>query len=126
MALKRWWLPPVLALAAAAGLVLVGWQLPLASWITGLADRARGAGTVGVLLFTAAYVISTVALLPGSLLTVAAGFAYGPVGGLLVASPASVAGAHVRHLRIRVGHPRNHQPAHAPPSEEQRVLKDQP
>ena len=87
------WVRPVLAVAAVAALVVAGWQLPLAEWITGLADRARGAGAVGVLLFAAAYVISTVALLPGSLLTVAAGFAYGPVWGLLLASPASVAGA---------------------------------
>ena len=93
MPVRRRWVPPVLALAAAGALVLAGSQLPLAGWIIGLADRARAAGSAGVLLFAAAYVISTVALLPGSLLTVAAGFAYGPVWGLLLASPASVAGA---------------------------------
>ena len=40
-----------------------------------------------------AYVVSTVAMLPGSVLTLAAGFAYGPLWGVAVASPASVAGA---------------------------------
>jgi uncharacterized membrane protein YdjX (TVP38/TMEM64 family) len=44
-------------------------------------------------VFFAEYVISTVALLPGSILTLAAGFAYGPVWGLAIASPASIAGA---------------------------------
>jgi uncharacterized membrane protein YdjX (TVP38/TMEM64 family) len=44
-------------------------------------------------MFIAVYIVSTVALLPGSLLTLAAGFAYGPLWGLAVASPASVAGA---------------------------------
>ena len=79
----------VLAVAVA----IAAWRLPLASWITSLADAARGTGALGVALFFLAYVGSTVALLPGSLLTLAAGFAYGPVWGLAVASPASVAGA---------------------------------
>jgi uncharacterized membrane protein YdjX (TVP38/TMEM64 family) len=67
--------------------------LPLASWVTTLAQRARETGTVGVVIFFTAYVVSTVAFLPGSILTLAAGFAYGPVWGLAIASPASVAGA---------------------------------
>ncbi len=69
------------------------WQLPLADWTTMLAARARDAGSIGVVIFVAAYVVSTVAVLPGSILTLAAGFAYGPVWGLAIASPASVAGA---------------------------------
>lgn len=44
-------------------------------------------------LFVLAYVGSTVAILPGSVLTLAAGFAYGPLWGLAVASPASIIGA---------------------------------
>jgi uncharacterized membrane protein YdjX (TVP38/TMEM64 family) len=78
---------------ALAGVVALGWLLPVADWVIALADRVRGAGAAGVLLFTAAYVIATVALLPGSVLTLAAGFAYGPVVGLLVTSPASVLAA---------------------------------
>lgn len=58
-----------------------------------LAERIRGAGAAGVLLFIAVYVVAEVALVPGSLLTMAAGFAYGPIAGLLVASPASVLAA---------------------------------
>jgi uncharacterized membrane protein YdjX (TVP38/TMEM64 family) len=67
--------------------------LPIAQWTTVLADRARSTGSIGVVIFVAAYITATVALLPGSLLTLAAGFAYGPVWGLVVVSPASVAGA---------------------------------
>ena len=37
--------------------------------------------------------ISTVAFLPGSVLTLAAGFAYGPLWGVAIASPASVIGS---------------------------------
>jgi uncharacterized membrane protein YdjX (TVP38/TMEM64 family) len=79
--------------AAVAGLLAAAWWLPIGPWTTRLADQARGTGAVGVVVFVAAYVVSTVALLPGSILTLAAGFVYGPVWGLAVASPASVAGA---------------------------------
>jgi uncharacterized membrane protein YdjX (TVP38/TMEM64 family) len=77
--------------AAAVG--VAGWFLPVADWIIHLAELARQAGAAGVAMFIAVYIVSTVALLPGSLLTLAAGFAYGPLWGLAVASPASVAGA---------------------------------
>ena len=70
-----------------------GYFLPVGAWATSLADGARGTGGAGVAMFFAAYLIATVVLLPGSLLTLAAGFAYGPVWGLAIASPASVAGA---------------------------------
>jgi uncharacterized membrane protein YdjX (TVP38/TMEM64 family) len=79
----------VLAVAALAAVVL----LPIGSLVSELAQSARAAGAAGVALFVLAYVVSTIAFLPGSLLTLAAGFAYGPVWGLLIASPASVAGA---------------------------------
>ena len=61
--------------------------------IVRLAEAIRGTGFTGVVIFFLVYVVSTVAFLPGSLLTLAAGFAYGPFWGLVVASPASVAGA---------------------------------
>jgi uncharacterized membrane protein YdjX (TVP38/TMEM64 family) len=81
---------------AVVGLVLVvtlAWFLPVTEWTIALAERLRGAGAIGVLIFVAVYVAAEVALVPGSLLTMAAGFAYGPIGGLLVASPASVLAA---------------------------------
>jgi uncharacterized membrane protein YdjX (TVP38/TMEM64 family) len=79
--------------AALAATLIAAWWLPLAEWTTRIAEWARGSGPTGIVVFFVAYVVSTVALLPGSLLTVAAGFAYGPVWGLVIASPASVAGA---------------------------------
>jgi uncharacterized membrane protein YdjX (TVP38/TMEM64 family) len=74
-------------------LVTISWILPVREWTVALADRLRGAGAKGVLIFVAVYVVAEVALIPGSLLTMAAGFAYGPTGGILVASPASVLAA---------------------------------
>lgn len=83
----------LLIVAVVAALIAAAWLLPVADWTTALAAEARDSGNTGVVLFFAAYVVSTVALLPGSLLTLAAGFAYGPVWGLAIASPASVTGA---------------------------------
>ena len=84
-----------LVLAAIAAAIVF---LPVAALVTRLAETARGAGAAGVAVFVAAYVISTVALIPGSLLTLAAGFVYGPLWGLLIVSPSSVAGASVAFL----------------------------
>ena len=72
---------------------LAAWLLPLAGWTTRLAEYAAETGPTGVIVFFTVYVVSTVALLPGAILTLAAGFAYGPGWGLAIASPASVAGA---------------------------------
>ena len=88
----------VVAVAAVILIVAIGWLLPVRPWTLALADYVQGAGAKGVLLFIAAYVVATIALLPGSVLTLAAGFAYGPVGGLLVASPASVIAATIAFL----------------------------
>ena len=79
----------ILVIAAAGA----AYMLPVAEWITALAERARNTGALGVAMFFAAYVASTVAFLPGSILTLAAGFAFGPFWGLAIASPASVTGA---------------------------------
>jgi len=89
LTVKRTLIVGFVLVGVAAGLFL----LPVADWTIRLAERARGTGAAGVALFFAVYVVSTVALLPGSILTLAAGFAYGPVWGLAVASPASVTGA---------------------------------
>jgi hypothetical protein len=77
----------LLALAAVALLILLSVLLPVHDWIVQLTERLRGLGARGIALFTVVYIASQVALVPGTLLTLAAGFAYGPVGGLLIASP---------------------------------------
>ncbi|MCA1563511.1 MAG: TVP38/TMEM64 family protein [Acidobacteria bacterium] len=83
----------LLVLVIVAMFAAAAYFLPIAGWTTSLAERARGTGALGVAIFVAAYVAATVAILPGSILTLAAGFAYGPGWGLAIASPASVAGA---------------------------------
>jgi uncharacterized membrane protein YdjX (TVP38/TMEM64 family) len=84
----------VLTFVVVAVLVgIAGYLLPVAQGTTMLAEYVRGTGALGVVVFITVYMVATVALVPGSLLTLAAGFAYGPVWGLAVASPASVLGA---------------------------------
>jgi len=90
-----------LGVGAVAVVVALGLVLPIRQWTIALAERIRGAGPAGVLIFVAVYMVAEVALVPGSLLTMAAGFAYGPIGGLLVASPASVLAATVAFLLAR-------------------------
>ncbi len=91
---RQRWLVAAVAIALAVAAV----TLPLGEWAIELATAARNAGWIGVALFVLAYVVSTVAVLPGSVLTLAAGFAYGPVWGLALASPASVVAATVAFL----------------------------
>jgi uncharacterized membrane protein YdjX (TVP38/TMEM64 family) len=83
----------VLVALIVAAIASAAWLLPIADWTIAIAERARGTGAAGIAVFVTAYILSTVALLPGSLLTLAAGFVYGPVWGLAIVSPASVAGA---------------------------------
>ncbi|MEO7133032.1 MAG: TVP38/TMEM64 family protein [Vicinamibacterales bacterium] len=92
------WIRVSIGVAIAAAVGLAAFLLPIAEWTVSLAEYARGKGVVGAVLFFAAYMVSTVALLPGSILTLAAGFVYGPLWGLAIASPASVAGATVAFL----------------------------
>lgn len=83
----------ILGLGAAAAILLVARQLPLAEWAVGLVTWIQAAGAVGAAVFAVAYIVATMGMLPGSLLTLGAGFVYGPVGGTLLVSPVSVVAA---------------------------------
>ena len=52
----------------------------------------------GVLVYALAYVVASVLMMPGSILTLGAGFLYGPIWGIAVASPVSVIAATVSFL----------------------------
>jgi len=77
------------------------WRLPVAEWVVSLADGLRDMGPAGIALFILIYVLAAIVLLPAVPLTMAAGFACGPVEGLLVASPASLAAARAAFLLAR-------------------------
>ena len=68
---SRPWIRVSIGVAIAAAVGLAAFLLPIAEWTVSLAEYARGQGVAGAVLFFAAYMVSTVALLPGSILTLA-------------------------------------------------------
>lgn len=72
--------------------------LPVSQWAEQLVEWVRGAGATGVAVYAGVYITATVLMLPGSLLTVGAGLAYGPVLGTLLVSPVSVTAATLAFL----------------------------
>ncbi len=83
----------VLAAVLIAGTIVI-MRSPVASRaIAAASEWARGAGALGVTVFVAAYVVATVLLIPGSVLTIAAGFIYGVTWGTVIAAPTSVVAA---------------------------------
>jgi uncharacterized membrane protein YdjX (TVP38/TMEM64 family) len=71
---------------------------PINLWLHLFLDWVRGRGAVGMAVYGAAYVVGTVLLVPGTLLTVGSGFLYGTIIGTLIVSPASVLGATIAFL----------------------------
>ncbi len=71
----------VLGLGSLGLFVFAPWK----QWLVAGLDYARGLGPVGALGFIGIYAVASVALLPGSLLTLAAGFSWGLGWGTLIA-----------------------------------------
>ena len=75
------------------GVAVVALWLPLTQYTVAVVDYVRDAGAMGVVLYGGIYVVATVFMIPGSLLTIFAGLLYGLGGGLLLVWPASLIGA---------------------------------
>jgi uncharacterized membrane protein YdjX (TVP38/TMEM64 family) len=88
----------VLATSAVVALVVAARLLPVERWAERLIENVHGAGAWGAVAFTAAYVTAPLLLIPGSLLTLGAGFLYGQFFGTLLVSPASVVAAAIAFL----------------------------
>ena len=73
-----------LGIAAVAAAALL---LPLDDWLVWTAEWVRAAGAPGIALYVVLYVVATVLLLPGSALTLVAGFAWGPILGSVIVLP---------------------------------------
>lgn len=91
-----------LGLAAAAFALLAlpepAAALGLDQLLGGVEEAVASAGALGPLFFIAAYVVATVLLVPGSVLTLAAGALFGPLLGTAVVSVASTLGASAAFL----------------------------
>ena len=67
--------------------------LPVKQYLAALLQAVRGAGPWGPVLLALAYVLTTVLLVPGSIITLGAGFLFGVPIGTVAVSVGSVAGA---------------------------------
>lgn len=83
------------AVAIASLAVEAAAVLPLSAWVDQLVEWTRAAGATGALVYAVVYVLATVCLIPGSILTLGVGMAYGPIWGTLFVSPVSVVAATV-------------------------------
>lgn len=75
--------------------------LPVGEWVRALRDWASGLGVAGRALYALVYAAATVLLFPASLLTIAAGFAFGLGWGIAVVWIGATAGAAVAFLVAR-------------------------
>jgi uncharacterized membrane protein YdjX (TVP38/TMEM64 family) len=80
-------------LAAAAALLVAGRLLPVRTWVDALAAWLAGLGIAGLVLYAIAYAAGTVLLLPVFLMTIAAGYFFGLVPGVLSVWAGATAGA---------------------------------
>jgi uncharacterized membrane protein YdjX (TVP38/TMEM64 family) len=87
--------------AALMGLSVAVRALPIDQWLTAFNEWVGSLGAWGILIFIIVYVIATVLLVPGSALTVGAGFIFGLGWGLLAVSLGSTVGAALAFLIAR-------------------------
>lgn len=76
-----------------AGAALGATQGDLEGWTKRLSDIAKESESLGPVYFGAAYSLATVLLIPASVLTLAAGYLFGPIKGTIVVSMSSTTGA---------------------------------
>lgn len=89
VAWRRWAAAALVVTAIALALVL----LPLREWTAALVTALHGLGAPGVALYVAIYVGVLVVTLPSAVMSIGAGFAWGPAAGFAVALPSLVMGA---------------------------------
>jgi uncharacterized membrane protein YdjX (TVP38/TMEM64 family) len=87
------WIKFVIVIAFMAALFIAFRLLPLEAYLGTLFDFIRRLGIWGPVLYAAIYVVATVLMFPGSLLTLGAGFLFGLGTGLITVSIGSLAGA---------------------------------
>jgi uncharacterized membrane protein YdjX (TVP38/TMEM64 family) len=84
----------VLIFVFVIAVLLVGaFTLPVREWLTQLLEWIDTRRQIAALAFTGAYILACVLMLPGLILTIAAGALFGLVQGVVLVSLASVAGA---------------------------------
>lgn len=95
----RRWVAGIVAVGLLAGLLLGGRQL--AAFIPGVVTRIEDLGAWGPVVFMVVYVAAAVAMVPGSLLTLAAGAVFGVVAGSIYVFVGAALGATAAFLVAR-------------------------
>ncbi len=90
-----------IGLAVVAVLVVIVVVLPARQWAIAFVEWIRGQGVAAAAIFALVYVVAAVLLLPGSVLTLGAGFVYGALWGTLIVVPASIAAALISFVITR-------------------------
>lgn len=83
-----------------AALAVAAFALPLREWSEALQERVIDLGALGAVVFMLVFVVGVVALVPGSLLSITAGAAYG-AWGVPISLAAAIAGASLAFLIAR-------------------------
>ncbi|MFQ5737948.1 MAG: TVP38/TMEM64 family protein [Acidobacteriota bacterium] len=83
----------VLAVAVIGTLLVLGWQYNLQALLKRSLDWVAGLGPWGPVAFGAIYVVAAVLFIPGSILTLGAGFVFGVLSGSLVVILSATLGA---------------------------------
>ncbi len=91
-----------IAAGAAVLALIASWHfLPLQDWLKALEDRIDGMGVLGGILYTAVYVVAALLFVPGSILTLGAGYLFGVAGGMAVVWTAATASGALGFLIAR-------------------------
>ena len=90
---RNWVRPVVLLVVIAAILVAIALLLPVKQYLVSLLEWARGLGGWGPVVVVAAYIVACVLFLPGSILTLGAGFVFGLPTAFIAVSIGSTLGA---------------------------------
>ena len=95
-----WWRPVVL-IALVITVLILARVFGLGERLGQLQDWIKGLGALGYVAFVLIYIVATVAAIPGSALTIAAGVLFGSVLGIILVSIASTTGASLACLIAR-------------------------
>ena len=91
----------IMLIAVVIALFLAMKFLPVQQWLGSFNDWVGQMGVAGIFIFIGVYVIATVLLAPGAILTIGAGFAFGLSKGFLAVSAGSTLGAALAFLVAR-------------------------
>src|SRR6058998_232891 len=91
----------IMLIAVLIALFLAMKFLPVQQWLGSFNDWVGQMGVAGIFIFIGVYVIATVLLAPGAILTIGAGFAFGLWKGFIAVSAGSTLGAALAFLVAR-------------------------